>query len=132
MTKLRVSKRTIAKWVEALRSGEFEQGRNAMNNEDNSYCCLGVACKVLIPLNKQKLFADGILVGNLPCHSEQPNAPKWLKKVNEDFGALAGRALSDLNDLSSFTDDGERLLSQFTFDEIAEQLELAYIHGAYD
>jgi hypothetical protein len=40
-------------WVEALRSGRFTQGRGALHWVDDpvsstgdSYCCLGVACKV--------------------------------------------------------------------------------------
>ena len=34
-----------ARWIAALRSGKFKQGRNflARNNE---FCCLGVACEV--------------------------------------------------------------------------------------
>lgn len=32
-------------WVAALRSGEYEQWRGALRNEDR-YCCLGVACDV--------------------------------------------------------------------------------------
>jgi hypothetical protein len=31
-----------AKWVEALRSGEYEQGCGALRTEDGKYCCLGV------------------------------------------------------------------------------------------
>lgn len=31
-------------WVEALRSGEFEQGRGRLRNSEGGYCCLGVAC----------------------------------------------------------------------------------------
>ena len=36
-----------AKWLEALRSGEYKQGRMKLKNEYNgSYCCLGVLCDV--------------------------------------------------------------------------------------
>ena len=31
------------KWVDALRSGKYTQGRKALH-EDNEFCCLGVAC----------------------------------------------------------------------------------------
>lgn len=34
-----------AKWVAALRSGEYKQGRMSLRNRDG-YCCLGVACLV--------------------------------------------------------------------------------------
>lgn len=32
------------KWVAALRSGEYRQGKGALVTEDGKYCCLGVAC----------------------------------------------------------------------------------------
>jgi hypothetical protein len=31
------------KWVDALRSGEYQQGRNSLRN-GNGFCCLGVLC----------------------------------------------------------------------------------------
>lgn len=34
-----------AQWVAALRSGEYEQGRNKLNT-DGKYCCLGVLCEL--------------------------------------------------------------------------------------
>jgi hypothetical protein len=33
------------KWIEALRSGRFKQGRTALRTGDK-YCCLGVACEI--------------------------------------------------------------------------------------
>lgn len=33
------------KWVEALRSGKYEQGRGQLF-DDGKYCCLGVFCQV--------------------------------------------------------------------------------------
>lgn len=41
------NRENIALWVQALRSGEFEQGR-AWLNLNNRYCCLGVACEIAI------------------------------------------------------------------------------------
>lgn len=37
----------IRLWVEALRSGEFEQGSDWLNS-NGKMCCLGVACEVAI------------------------------------------------------------------------------------
>lgn len=34
------------RWIRALRSGEFKQGRNALQNLSGGFCCLGVACAV--------------------------------------------------------------------------------------
>lgn len=33
-----------AKWLEALRSGEYVQGKNALKTKEGKYCCLGVLC----------------------------------------------------------------------------------------
>lgn len=37
-----------AKWVEALRSGEYKQGSGHLHDQKTDcYCCLGVLCKVM-------------------------------------------------------------------------------------
>lgn len=38
-----------ARWVAALRSGDYEQGAHALRTNDNRYCCLGVLCDVVDP-----------------------------------------------------------------------------------
>lgn len=36
------------KWVAALRSGEYKQGKGYLHeNSSNTYCCLGVLCETL-------------------------------------------------------------------------------------
>lgn len=41
------------KWLTALRSGEYQQGKNALKRIDQNgnvqYCCLGVACDLINP-----------------------------------------------------------------------------------
>ena len=34
------------KWIEALRSGKYEQTRLRLRKGENSYCCLGVLCEI--------------------------------------------------------------------------------------
>jgi len=34
------------KWVEALRSGEYKQGKEQLYDSEGHYCCLGVAAKI--------------------------------------------------------------------------------------
>lgn len=40
-------------WVEALRSGEYGQGKNLLKDETDTgnpqYCCLGVLCEIVPP-----------------------------------------------------------------------------------
>jgi hypothetical protein len=33
-------------WVEALRSGEYKQGKKCLRTQDNKFCCLGVLCNL--------------------------------------------------------------------------------------
>lgn len=35
-----------AKWVAALRSGMYQQGRLRLRSLDDKYCCMGVLCEV--------------------------------------------------------------------------------------
>ena len=36
-------------WIDALRSGDFKQGRYALfNSSTNTYCCLGVLCEITL------------------------------------------------------------------------------------
>ena len=40
-------KKTIAmKWVKALRSGKYAQGKRLLRNGDGEFCCLGVLCDI--------------------------------------------------------------------------------------
>lgn len=49
-TKLKLPKTFKRKWIAALRSGKFKQGHGRLfDHKENSYCCLGVACKVHKP-----------------------------------------------------------------------------------
>lgn len=38
------------KWVAALRSGKYKQGRRELRNKEDCYCCLGVLCDIINPL----------------------------------------------------------------------------------
>lgn len=50
-----------AAWLEALRSGKYKQGHERLyNSNDNSFCCLGVLCRVQHPedsLEKIDMYA---------------------------------------------------------------------------
>jgi hypothetical protein len=98
------------KWAAALESGEFEQGREALNS-NGQFCCLGVACEVAIregvPLEKKEhslytVYYDGER-DMLP-----PSVQAWLS-LADSAGAYAGGRLIEDND--------DRRL---TFKEIAE------------
>lgn len=52
------NKENIQKWVDALRSGEYEQGVGDLNR-NGQFCCLDVACEVAIAngLNVERAVA---------------------------------------------------------------------------
>ncbi len=40
-------KKDIAKkWIKALRSGKYKQGRDKLRTKNNEFCCLGVLCNL--------------------------------------------------------------------------------------
>jgi hypothetical protein len=39
-----MNKEIKARWLAALRSGEYEQGQGQLVSEEGHYCCLGVLC----------------------------------------------------------------------------------------
>ncbi len=64
------------KWVDALRSGEYQQGKGYLmyrggSNKKDEYCCLGVAC-VIAGIEPEKLWKDdpdeGETLYELPCY----------------------------------------------------------------
>ena len=39
-----------ARWIQALKSGNFQQGKNSLHYE-NKFCCLGVLCELAVENN---------------------------------------------------------------------------------
>jgi hypothetical protein len=110
------TKKEAQKWANALRSGEHDQGRNTLEDESGNVCCLGLACKIFIPVKKQKTSV-GILKGFYP--KNQPYSPAWLRRIDKNMNKKLGFELSYLNDRMDYT-----------FDEIADLIELVYVHEA--
>lgn len=46
MAQVKLKKKVKKAWVEALRSGKYEQGKGMLNSA--GYCCLGVLCEVAV------------------------------------------------------------------------------------
>ncbi len=110
------------KWADGLRSGKYRQGRYRLENSDHELCCLGVACKIFIP-DEDLRKSDGIIIGSYPSCLNQPAVPLWLEEINKDLINKINKSFSVLNDV---TDDN------LTFDEIADIVELVYVHRILD
>jgi hypothetical protein len=95
-----------AKWVKALRSGEYKQARAALIDGDGmggrSFCCLGVLCDVLgtqWDLEAAEGVYDGMQV-RAPCGwylsremleavALDENTQRTLAKMNDNGGTFA-------------------------------------------
>lgn len=110
--------REFKKWIAALRSGEYKQVRSGDLQNSKGYCCLGVACKVLIPNTEslQKALSD------YGYPDIEMGSPKWLHRIDYNIkGEFGFDRLSNLNDSYGAS-----------FDEIADLLEAVYIHRALE
>lgn len=95
-----------AKWVAALRSGKFKQGKGSLHNtHKNTYCCLGVAARIAKPK------AD---IGSSFTTKNHHGVPEELCYHGEGYDAC--RFLSGKN-------DGAGKKRAWTFPEIATWIE---------
>jgi len=108
------------KWVEALRSGKYKQCQRRLRKE-GGFCCLGVLDEIFPSLN--------LSYGSM-------HALKNYEKIglSSAGGYLKDVSLFRLNDhgLTPDTTDIEELQGRpFTFDEIADVIQLKYVHKAF-
>ncbi len=112
-----------AKWVEALKSGEFKQAQKQLRNDD-AYCCLGVACELYRREHESESYWEGntFIFGDF--NSEESVLPKivqdWLGVTSET--CFVDRADSTLpafhrTELTGLNDEGS------TFEQIAAIIE---------
>lgn len=97
-----------AKWIEALRSGKYEQAQNELINNNNKYCCLGVACLVAG-------YSDNNL-RNPNTGSAYPYIPRTFDKIPKLI--LDGDIYSISHKIGILND-----VNGFTFSEIADWIE---------
>lgn len=116
-----------AKWVAALRSGEYKQGR-AYLRFDGAHCCLGVLCELAVKagvaskrgLDKLTWFGD--LDHRLEESAYLPDAVlKWTDYEINSIGALP--ILGRNNLAIELTECNDHL--DMPFDQIADLIEYA-------
>lgn len=72
-------------WIDALRSGEYKQGRESLQKNDR-FCCLGVLCD-LAEKNKQPILkdsVDGITFFDGECEFLPKAVMRWAGFRNDD------------------------------------------------
>ena len=97
------------KWISALRSGKYKQGKDYLRVGDK-FCCLGVACDILGIDGKEKENGVWWYEGH---HGTAPKSVAKLMGLRDEYGTPSEGAL----DLTQLNDRGK------TFEEIADELE---------
>lgn len=113
------------KWVEALRSGKFTQGKGRLQREDGSYCCLGVACEIYSQLTKngEWTYFLGIPSINPVFRSGNEHANAYLPETVRKWLGLFDRT-GKLVNLETTNDSlAKRNDLGTTFEEIATMIE---------
>jgi hypothetical protein len=104
------------KWVQALKSGKYRQGKGSLKNKLNEYCCLGVLCDLHSKETSIKWNGDVYLDKCIQLPSE---VMEWAGIDN--MVGRSGMVDSDINlrpiYLTDLNDSGR------TFKEIAEIIE---------
>jgi hypothetical protein len=99
-------------WIDALRSGKYQQGKKALRTDENKFCCLGVLCDISgkgewryeepIP-DAPKRSRWAYVIDGFVSRDLLPHAPT--------FGIVYETVLSEMND------EGH------TFEEIADYIQ---------
>lgn len=101
-----------ASWVAALRSGQFEQGKSALQ-VGNKYCCLGVLCRIAgVPRTLPGEESDNLYPPGLVLFGGMSTLPPKYTEAEFDLPFHEMDQLTILNDK-----DG------LTFNQIADYIE---------
>lgn len=104
-----MKKLVAKKWIKALRSGQYRQGTQRLKL-NGKYCCLGVLNQLYPELNL----------------SDESSRVLWNYKaigLNSATGTLCWESDGSVMSLARLNDNG------FTFDEIADIIQIEYIEG---
>ena len=100
-----MDKKLKAKWISALRSGGYQQGRFYLRDDEGRYCCLGILHKIITGEEPGKCWTDEPVVAR----------PDLMKFIDDPSPTVAGETVQ--NTLVLMNDNGK------TFPEIADYIE---------
>jgi hypothetical protein len=123
-----------AKWLEALRSGEYKQTRYTLRSGTNGFCCLGVlsdiyrkevgGCSWERDCNEDDTWTDYSILQEGQNDSETVDLPDWVRAWAEVEDRNPQVHVTDRKDnnsefvgLAELNDEGK------TFNEIADLIE---------
>jgi hypothetical protein len=86
------------KWLAALRSGEYQQGKSALRRDEDGqrrYCCLGVLCDLIDP-NEWQPAKEGVPVAYK--HAIATGMPTYDVMERVELSMMAAQKLAMMND----------------------------------
>ena len=99
------------KWIEALRSGKYEQGFSVLK-KNNRYCCLGVLCELHSKITNREWIQGEDGESYDDCDTYLPDVVvEWAGLNSDDPSVVDSLSLAQLNDVGQ------------TFEQIAEFIE---------
>lgn len=104
------------RWVTALRSGKYQQGRGTLKNEHEHFCCLGVLCD-LHANETHHTWSQSIVPGNFVYGRAVHFLPVEVQ-VWSGLASSVGRYGDNDDDTLMFENDSGR-----SFSEIANIIE---------
>jgi len=131
-----MNKENVSKWIAALRSGKYKQGKGALKyyTDGNTclHCAVGVACEIMNPggfyLNKSKQFDDIVIDVKAFQLKDVVNPVVPDTKTNallfsDDINKWLGLDTSFILDITKYNDGGS------SFDRIADYIEDVLLRG---
>ena len=106
-----MDKHVAERWVQALRSGQYQQGQHELHPDTNSYCCLGVLCDLYRVEQGKGEWRNGPMRNELFIFStptgvyESAVLPEMVKSwagMRTSTGSIAGSE----DELAALNDEG--------------------------
>lgn len=117
-------KRTLRKWIRALRSGKYQQGRGTLCQFDKGefkYCCLGVLGDIGLPGAEWRTYGTGEVEARYDLFSEQGVREGSGMLPQGTIDSLVGPGLNV--DTLAAMNDGEGSNPRRKFTTIAKYIE---------
>jgi hypothetical protein len=106
------------KWIRALRSGKFKQGKSVLATVDGKFCCLGIACELAVKagiIRPKRRNSEGNFVYGANNRKYLPTTvQKWLG-LTDNEGPFKKEGIN-----SSLSEENDRGV---TFKKIADIIE---------
>jgi hypothetical protein len=118
------NKENIRKWVDALRSGKFVQGKGVLHRKSGEMCCLGIACYLaaqegIVSTDEYENHVAGACITYDAYPFDLPESVRAWLGVESSNPNLQGCNASGWND------DRDK-----TFAQIADLIEAEYLSEA--